>query len=89
MAPIATLAKLSDSFYVNPAYIVKVEIVSEADQARANGIKFREQWTIDQAKAFTVSIHIRSSDTNPDRFYKYFSTRVEAQAYVDSLFIVV
>lgn len=80
-----SLLKLSDNFYVNPKYIVKIEIVSETDQLRANGIKYREQWTIDPTKAFTVSIHLRSSDTNPDRFFKYFQTRAEAQTYVDSL----
>jgi hypothetical protein len=80
------LLRLSDDFYVNPEYIIKVEIVSSQAQARANGIHFREQWVVDQTKPFTVSIHLRSNATNPDRFFRGFDSKASATAYINSIF---
>lgn len=89
MTPIATLAKLSDNFYVNPKYIVKVEIISSAEQAKNNGIHYRTSCVVDNIPQFTVTIHIRSETTNADRFYKYFTTKADAQSYVNSLFTII
>lgn len=83
---VLTLLKLSDTFYVNPEFIAKVEVVSIAAQGRKNGIHFRESSTIDPSKQFMVSILLRAGSENADQFQVYFATLREAQTYVSNVF---